>query len=73
MPGSNIWHKNETKIGLIIDESISISNKSRLIVYFQCSLPKTGMIGFSNIFLDLVDLDGVTAIAVYDADELSSL
>lgn len=59
--------KNDTKIGLIIDESISLSNKSSLIVYVRCSLPKTGMCGSTNVFLDLVELGGVTAKAVFDS------
>lgn len=59
--------KNDTKLGLIIDESTSLSNKSSLIVYVRCSLPKTGMSGSTNVFLDLIELDGVTATAVFDS------
>lgn len=59
--------KNDTKIGLIVDESTSLSNKSSLIVYVRCSLPKKGMLGSTNIFLDLVELEGVTAKAVFDS------
>ena len=59
--------KNDTKLGLIIDESTSLSNKSSLIVYVRCSLPKTGMSGSTNIFVDLIELDGVAATAVFDS------
>lgn len=58
---------NDAKIGLIIDESTSLSNKSSLIVYIRCSLPKIGMCDSTNVFLDLVELDGLTAKAVFDS------
>lgn len=47
------------KIGLILDEATSLNKKSALIVYLRLQLPE--MESPENLFLDLVELDDLSA------------
>lgn len=57
--------RSENKISLIIDESTTLSQKSTLIVYISVCLANSGMNSPVNLFLDLIELDSVTAIGVF--------
>ncbi|XP_065675728.1 E3 SUMO-protein ligase KIAA1586-like [Hydra vulgaris] len=59
--------KSKSKISIIIDESTTISQKSTLIVYIQCCVKGSGMNSPINLFLDLVELESVTAKGLFDA------
>uniref|UniRef100_A0A8C8RJZ3 HAT C-terminal dimerisation domain-containing protein n=1 Tax=Pelusios castaneus TaxID=367368 RepID=A0A8C8RJZ3_9SAUR len=59
---------SESKISLMIDESTTLSQKSTLIVYIRsCVQEGMGMTEPVNLFLDLVELESVTAKGVFDA------
>ena len=55
--------KNNRKIGLILDESTSISKKSCLIIYIRALIDEKP----ENIFLDLCELENQDAISVKNA------
>jgi len=58
----------KSKISLMIDESTTLSQKSTLIVYIRsCVEEGTGMSEPINLFLDLVELENVTAKGIFDA------
>lgn len=58
--------RSDNKISLIIDESTTLSQKSTLIVYIRVCLADSGMNSPVNVFLDLVELESVTAKGVFD-------
>jgi len=51
-----------SKISVLVDESTSLSNKSALVVYLRVVIEDI----VETIFLDLVELQGTTAIDIYD-------
>ncbi|XP_066475289.1 E3 SUMO-protein ligase KIAA1586-like [Tiliqua scincoides] len=55
--------QSNNKISLIIDESTTISKITTLIVYVQCCIEGVGMNAPINLFLDIVELEKVTADA----------
>ena len=55
-----------SKISLIIDESTT-SKKTTLIVYVRYCIEGVGMNSPINLFLDLVELEKVTAEGVFDS------
>ena len=55
--------EKERKIGVIIDESTSLSKKSCLVIYLRAVLDKTP----ENIFLDICELDRQDALSVKKA------
>ncbi|KAK0048443.1 E3 SUMO-protein ligase [Biomphalaria pfeifferi] len=57
--------RSNNKISLIIDESTTLSQKSTLIVYIRVCLADSGMTSPVNLFLDLVELESVTANGVF--------
>ena len=59
--------QSSSKISLIIDESTTISKKIILIVYVRCCIEGVGMNSPINLFLDLVELEKVTAEGVFDS------
>ena len=59
--------QSSSKISLIIDESTTISKKTTLIVYVRCCIEGVGMNSPINLFLDLVELEKVTAEGVFDS------
>lgn len=59
--------QSKSKISLIIDESTTISKKTTLIVYVRCCIEGVGMNSAINLFLDLVELEKVTAEGVFDS------
>ncbi|XP_065668012.1 E3 SUMO-protein ligase KIAA1586-like [Hydra vulgaris] len=59
--------KSTSKISIIIDESTTISQKSTLIVYIRCCVKGSGMNSPINLFLDLVELESVTAKGLFVA------
>ena len=59
--------QSKSKISLMIDESTTLSQKSTLIVYVRCCIEAMGMNSPINLFLDLVELENVTAKGVFDA------
>ncbi|XP_065662771.1 E3 SUMO-protein ligase KIAA1586-like [Hydra vulgaris] len=59
--------KSKSKISIIIDESTTISQKSTLIVYIRCCVKGSGMNLPINLFLDLVELESVTAKGLFVA------
>jgi len=59
--------RSDNKISLIIDESTTLSQKSSFIVYIHVCLARSGMNSPVNLFLDLVELESVTAKGVFDS------
>ncbi|XP_065662819.1 uncharacterized protein LOC136085442 [Hydra vulgaris] len=59
--------KSKSKILIIIDESTTINQKSTLIVYIRCCVKGSGMNSPINLFLDLVELESVTAKGLFVA------
>ena len=57
--------QSNSKISLIIDESITINKEITLIVYVQCCIESVGMNSPINLFLDLLELEKVTAEGVF--------
>ena len=55
--------ETRSKISLLIDESTSLSQLSSLIIYVRTKLPD--MKEPTNIFLDIVELRGVTAETIH--------
>ena len=59
--------RSDNKISLIVDESTTLSQKSTVIVYIRVCLADSGMNSPVNLFLDLVELESVTAQRVFDS------
>ena len=59
--------QSNSKISLIIDESTTINKKTTLIVYVRCCIEGVAMNSPINLFLDLVELEKVTAEGVFDS------
>lgn len=57
--------ESESRFSIIIDESTTISQKSVLIVYFRTFLESMGNEVPMNIFVDLIELDSVTASGIF--------
>ena len=53
----------ERKISVIIDEATSFSNSSCLVVYLHSIINESA----ENVFLDIIELDGQDADAIYNA------
>ena len=52
---------SNSKISLTIDESTTLSNVSTLIIYLRTCVANTSMTSPVNLFLDLIELQSVTA------------
>jgi len=52
---------SNSKISLTIDESTTLSNVSTLIIYLRTCVANTFMTSPVNLFLDLIELQSVTA------------
>lgn len=59
--------ESKCKVALIIDEASTVSQKSVLIVYFRVSFLGTEMRETINCFLDLIELDSVTASGIFSS------
>jgi len=59
--------KLDSKISLIIDESTTLSNVSALIIYVHTCLAGSGMSSPVNLFLNLVELQNVTAKGILNS------
>jgi len=59
--------KSDSKFAIMIDESTTLSNASTLIIYVRTCLAGTGMSSPVNLFIDLVELENVTAKGILDS------
>lgn len=57
----------DDKFAIIIDESTTLSKKSTLILYIRVCLRKINMESPVNLCLDLVELESVTSLGIFDA------
>jgi hypothetical protein len=55
----------KSKISLIIDEATTLSQKSTLILYIRVLIYGCEMTAPVNLFIDLIELDDVTAIGIF--------
>jgi len=58
---------SNSKISLIIDESTTLSNVSTLILYLRTCVANTFMTSPVNLFLDLIELQSVTARGIVNS------
>lgn len=59
--------KSTDKFAIMIDESTTLSKKSTLILYIRVCLKDLGMESPVNLFLDLIELENVTSLAIFQA------
>jgi hypothetical protein len=59
--------RSKSKISIIINESMTLSKKSTLIIYVRVCLANNGTDYPVNLFLDLVELQSSTANGIFQA------